>query len=316
MIEKKKILVTCPPMLQVLDKMQHIIKNSPICITAPNVVQTLTELELKELVPEHDGWIIGDDPATRGVFKAGVEGRLKAAVKWGVGVDNIDFKACEDLGIPIKNTPNVFGADVADIAIGYLIGLARNIYGVDRGVRSGEWLKIPGESINGKSLAIVGYGDIGRNICTRAIALGLNVLVYDPFINSDAQSKKISYEVWPHKIQNADFLIIACTLNSNNRHIINEHILSMLKPGVKIINVSRGALIDQNALIDALEVGRVGAAALDVYEYEPLPQNSKLRKFENIIFGTHNASNTLEGSLRVSIEALNKITEMLKNEKK
>jgi D-3-phosphoglycerate dehydrogenase len=101
-------------------------------------VQTLSVEELKELVPQHDGWIIGDDPATREVFMAGKAGKLKAAVKWGIGVDNVDFDACKDLGIPIVNTPNMFGGEVADIAVGYVIALARETFQIDDGIRQGS----------------------------------------------------------------------------------------------------------------------------------------------------------------------------------
>jgi len=120
-----KVLVTCPPMLGMIDAFQSIFDSHGIELTAPQVVQTLSVSQLKELVPQHDGWIIGDDPATREVFTAGKAGRLKAAVKWGIGVDNVDFSACRDLGIPITNTPNMFGGEVADVAVGYVWALAK-----------------------------------------------------------------------------------------------------------------------------------------------------------------------------------------------
>ena len=128
-----KILVTCPPMLRMIDEFRPIFAKAGVEITTPDVVQTLTVPELKELVPQHDGWIIGDDPATREVFEAGKQGRLRAAVKWGIGVDNVDFAACKDLGIPIINTPNMFGAEVADVAMCYVLALARETFLIDRG---------------------------------------------------------------------------------------------------------------------------------------------------------------------------------------
>ena len=147
-----KVLVTCPPMLGMLDSFGDTFKQLGVEITAPNVVQTLTVDELKLLVPKHDGWIIGDDPATRSVFEAGKRGSLRAAVKWGIGTDNVDFSACEDLGISIVNTPNMFGTEVADIAMGYIIGLARETFQIDRGVRAGFWPKPSGISLAGNQL--------------------------------------------------------------------------------------------------------------------------------------------------------------------
>jgi D-3-phosphoglycerate dehydrogenase len=125
-----KILITCPPMLRGIDQLKHFFEDKGIELILPEVVQTLTEEQLIELVPQVEGWIIGDDPATERVFQAGVEGKLKAAVKWGVGVDNVDFKACEKLGIPISNTPRMFGNEVADMALAYFTGLARDSYRV------------------------------------------------------------------------------------------------------------------------------------------------------------------------------------------
>ena len=115
-----KILITCPPMLRMIDAFRPLFQRHGADITTPDVVQILSVGELKHLVPLHDGWIIGDDPATRDVFEAGRAGRLKAAVKWGIGVDNVDFAACRDLGIPIINTPQMFGGEVADIKVGAL----------------------------------------------------------------------------------------------------------------------------------------------------------------------------------------------------
>jgi D-3-phosphoglycerate dehydrogenase len=123
-----KILLTCPPMLRAIDRFRGRFAELGHELTTPNVSQVLPESELIELVPQFDGWIIGDDPATAAVFEAGKAGNLKAAVKWGVGVDNVDFAACKRLGIPITNTPGMFGREVADMAMGYVIALARELF--------------------------------------------------------------------------------------------------------------------------------------------------------------------------------------------
>ncbi|MEJ2065806.1 MAG: NAD(P)-dependent oxidoreductase, partial [Reinekea sp.] len=165
-----KILVTCPPMLGMIDTFKPLFEEKGIELSAPKVVQTLSVDELKEIVPQHDGWIIGDDPATREVFEAGSKGKLKAAVKWGIGVDNVDFQACKDFNIPIINTPNMFGGEVADIAVGYVIALARETFEIDRGVRNGKWDKPRGISLSGKTVAVVGFGDIGKSTAKRLLA--------------------------------------------------------------------------------------------------------------------------------------------------
>jgi len=300
-----KILVTCPPMLNGINKFKHFFEEKGIELVLPKVVQVLSEDELIELVPKVDGWIIGDDPATERVFKAGVEGNLKAAVKWGVGVDNVDFKACEKLGIPISNTPLMFGNEVADMALAYLTGLARDSYRVDREVRKGNWIKPPGMSLDGKTVALVGIGDIGLAIARRLKAFGLKINAYDPFTRLNAKEANVDEILpFPEKLGEADFVILACALTASNFHLINAESLAKMKDGVIVINVSRGGLVDENALIEALGSGKVKSAGLDVFEVEPLPADSKLRQFEQCIYGTHNGSNTKEAVVRASLRAI------------
>ena len=129
------VLVTCPPMLGQIDRFTEFAASHGIRLVPAKVTQTLSVPELLELVPQYDGWIIGDDPATAEVFAAAKVGRLKAAVKWGIGVDNVDFAACKALDIPIINTPMMFGTEVADVATAYVIALARQLFVIDRGVR-------------------------------------------------------------------------------------------------------------------------------------------------------------------------------------
>jgi len=300
-----KVLVTCPPMLGMMEAFRPEFAARRIELTAPTVVQTLTVAELKTLVPQHDGWIIGDDPATREVFEAGKRGRLKAAVKWGVGVDNVDFAACKALDIPVANTPGVFGADVADLALSYIVALARETYAIDREVRAGGWPKPRGVSLGGKTLGLVGLGDVGRNLAQRALACGMTVVAWDPAPEVPGDlPERIERAPWPRRIGDADFLAVTCALNVGNRHMLGTDTLRAAKRGVRIVNVARGALIDEAAQIGAMQSGHVHSAALDVFETEPLPFDSPLRRFESCIMGSHNASNTDEGVIRASRHAM------------
>ena len=218
------------------------------------VKQTLTEEELLDIIPNFDGWIIGDDPATRKVLKVGSQGRLKAAVKWGIGVDNVDFEACKDFGINIKNTPGMFGKEVADIATGYVIALARQTFYIDRKIREGDWPKPVGISLNEKVAAVVGYGDIGKNTVERLRSLGMNILVYDPFIKEKISSPNISFANWPERIDEADFIIMNCALSASSFHMVNSEIFPKMKDGVRIVNVGRGQLVEEPALIRFLNL--------------------------------------------------------------
>lgn len=302
-----KVLVTCPPMLRMIDEFRPLFADKGIELTAPNVVQTLSVEELKVLVPQHDGWIIGDDPATREVFEAGKAGLLKAAVKWGIGVDNVDFSACKDLDIPIINTPNMFGGEVADIAVGYVIALARETFLIDRGVRAGAWLKPAGISLSGKKVALLGFGDIGRNVAKRLLAADMQVIAYDPYFKPYQGLESVEGKVWPEGIEGADFIVATCALTDSSRHMINVNTLAKAKQGVRVVNVARGPIIDETALIAAIESGHVHSAALDVFEIEPLPLTSPLHQHPRCIFGSHNASNTSDAVVRTSRIAIERL---------
>ena len=306
-----KILVTCPPMLRMIDSFRPLFAQHGDEITTPNVVQTLSVEELKTLVPQHDGWIIGDDPATREVFEAGKAGKLKAAVKWGIGVDNVDFAACKDLGIPITNTPNMFGGEVADIAVGYVIALARQTFDIDRGVRAGDWPKPRGISLAGKTVALVGYGDIGKNTAKRLLAADMRVVAYDPYATDDPSMLQVQRATWPQRINEADFIVINCALTPSSHHMLNAEVLAQCKPGVRVVNVGRGPVIDELGLEAALYSGQVYSAALDVFETEPLPMYSPLRSHPRCVFGAHNASNTEDAVIRTSHEAIQHLIKFL-----
>lgn len=306
-----KVLVTCPPMLGQLHKFIEPAKKLGLELVAADTTQILSEEELIAILPEYDGWIIGDDPATKAVFESGVSGNLKAAVKWGIGVDNVDFDACKKLGIPIINTPNMFGGEVADVAIALTLGLARQTYLIDRGVRAGDWPKPAGISVTGKHIGVVGFGDIGRNVVKRLSGFDVTVTVYDPGIEGNQGFDFVERAVFPAALEKCDFLIFTCALNQHNFHMLNAETLRLMKAGSRVINVARGPLIDEGALVQALQSGHISAAALDVFEVEPLPQYSPLRDMPQCIFGSHNGSNTIEGVDRATFKALEEIAGFL-----
>ena len=301
-----KVLVTCQPMLGMIEEFRPLFESRGVELTPAKVVQILSEDVLCALLPQYDGWIIGDDPATRRVFAAGKAGQLKAAVKWGIGVDNVDFAACKDFGLPITNCPNMFGAEVADVGMAYIGALARETFIIDRGVRAGQWPKPRGISLAGRTLGLVGLGDIGRNLARRALAADLKVVAYDPFYKGPLPNG-IARADWPNRIGEVDFLAFACALTPGNHHMLNTAVLAQAKPGVRVVNVARGPLIDEAALFAALQTGHVHSAALDVFEVEPLPAASPLRGLSQTIFGSHNGSNSADAVRRCSLFAVDKL---------
>lgn len=298
------VLITCPPMIKSMDALRHLFEEKGVRATCPEVIQAMSEEQLVRLVPRFDGWIIGDDPATRRVFEAGKDGLLKAAVKWGVGVDNVDFTAARDLAISIANTPNMFGGEVADIAMSYVTALARETFFVDREVRAGRWPKPSGLSLEGKIVGLIGFGNIGKAMAKRLLASDMKVIVYDPAVEVVSQTDAVELATWPYRVEECDFLILTCSLNALNKHMLDASVFARVKKGIRIVNVSRGALISESDLVDALKKETVHSAALDVFEAEPLPLSSPLRQFERCIFGSHNASNTKEAVMRASRRAM------------
>ena len=305
-----RVLITCPPMLGMIAELEPILDKTGWSTHCPDVVQTLSEDELVELLPEFDGWIIGDDPASSRVLAAGTKGKLRAAVKWGVGVDNVDFEAAKALGLPVRNTPGMFGREVADVAMSYVTALARETFAIDRGVRAGGWPKPRGISLADKTVGLIGFGDIGRSFARRAKAAEMKLVVYDPAFQPDP-TVDVEAATWPDRLESCDFLVFCCALTPKNRHMLNADTLAKCQPGVRVVNVARGPLIETEALVEGLTSGRVASAALDVMEVEPLPSDSPLRAHERCIFGSHNGSNTKEAVYATSERAVGILQEFL-----
>jgi len=185
---------------------------------AAKTTQVLSEDELIDILPAYDGWIIGDDPASKRVIGEAVKGKIKAAGKWGVGADNGDSPAFEALGSPVENTPGVFGGEVADVALTYTLGLARETYRIDREIRQNKsWPKPSGISMGGRKVALVGFGDIGRQTAKRILACGSEVIVYDPAY-APVDGLDVEVAAWPQRLEEADFLIFTCPLNRSEEH--------------------------------------------------------------------------------------------------
>ena len=162
-------------------------------------------------------------------------------------------------------------------------------------------------SLEGKKVALLGFGDIGFNIAKRLVAADVQVIAYDPAVEGTKGLEGVSRSEWPERVAEADFIVLTCSLNRATFHIVSAELLEQCKDGVKIVNVARGALIDEEALVGALSSGKVSAAALDVFELEPLPTSSALRDFPQCIFGSHNGSNTKDAVIRTSHQAIKKL---------
>lgn len=311
-MNRARVLVTCPQLQRTIEEHRARLEGDGIEIVIPrDVQQQLSEEELIDLLPGSDGIIAGDDPLTAEVLAHA--DRLRVISKWGVGIDNIDLGAAARLGIRVANTPGMFGDEVADVVIGYLILMARQLHRVDTLAKSGEWPKVEGVSLAGRTMGIVGLGAIGRAVAKRAISMGMTVMGTDIDETNAAAGAALGVRLasFEELLSQVDVLTLNCPLTADNRHMINAATLGTMRRGAWIINTARGPLIDEAALVAALASGGVGAAALDVFEVEPLPADSALREFENVILGSHNSSNTAEAVRRTNLHAIQNLVDGL-----
>lgn len=249
-----------------------------------------------------DGVIAGDDVIDASVLEAGKASRLAAIVKWGIGTDSIDKAHAKALGIPVYNTPGVFANEVADLAASHLLMLTRGTHLMHRSIIEGGWRKIEGRTLAGMTAGIVGLGSIGLGIAARCKAFGMTAIGSDvrPVDAGVLAAAGVAQVTFEEVLSRSDAILIACNLTPENRHLINRAAIARMRRGVLVVNVSRGPLIDESALVEALASGQVGGAGLDVFETEPLPAASPLRRFDNCVFTTHNGSNTREAVARIN----------------
>lgn len=308
-----RVLVSCPNMLHRIGIYLPVMERAELEVDAPPVEQQLDESQLLEIIDRYDGVIAGDDAFTADVIAAGSRGRLRAISKWGVGTDNIDLEAAKRHAVTVTNTPGVFGEEVADVIVGYMVMLARQLHRIDSAVRSGRWMKPFGTSLKGRTLGIVGLGSIGSALVPRGVAMGMTVVGTDPLAEAQQAARRQGAEVQPldEVVASADFLALCCPLTDSNHHLLDSARLGAMKAGAYFINTSRGPLVDQAALTERLANGHLGGAALDVFEEEPLPPDDPIRSFDHVILGSHNSSNTAEAVDRVSRLAIENLLEAL-----
>jgi len=253
----------------------------------------MEEDELLSYAGQFDGAICGDDRYTLRVIEACAP-RLKVISKWGTGIDSIDAQACSRYGIKIGRTLNAFTTPVADTVLGYLLAFSRRQPWMDKAMKSGEWEKIPGKALCESTLGVVGVGNIGKAVTRRARAFGMQVLGTD-IIDIDhvfISETGIQMTDLQSLLSESDFVSINCDLNPTSQHLMNAETFALMKPSAVLINTARGPIVDEKALIEALQAERLAGAALDVFEVEPLPLDSPLMEMENVLLAPHNSNSS------------------------
>ncbi len=274
-----------------------------------DVRDDITPDELPKVLPEYDGMVVRSRTKVRQPL-IDVCPKLKVIVRGGVGLDTIDAEYARSKGITVMNTPMASSASVAELAIGYMFMLARALYQATSSVKAEKWEKksFEGDEIGGKTLGLVGIGNIGKEVARRANALGMTVVAYDPYIK---QAEGVKLVTLDELLVTSDYISLHLPKTKESAAMISKDQFAKMKNGVRIVNCARGGIIDEAALYDALTNGKVAGAALDVYAEEP-PTDWKLEKLPNVIGSPHIGAATHEAQGRVGAEVADKLIEFAK----
>lgn len=287
-----------------------ILESQGYSITWNPVGRPLKEQELLELIPGMDALITGTDEVTEKVIVAGLPS-LKVIGKYGVGYDNIDVAAAQKYGIQITFTPGVLTKSVAELAMGLMLATARNTAAMDRFVRQGKWERITGTELSGKTLGIIGTGNIGREVGKRAAAFDMDIIAYDVWPNSDfAEKYGVRYVPLSELFEKADFISLHTPSTPETIGMINIESLQSMKNTAVLINTARGDLIVEEDLLKALQEGIIAGAGLDTFTVEPL-RDERFFHLNNVVLSPHAGSNTRETVYRMSVMAANDVVAVL-----
>ena len=308
-----KVLVSAPYFLPVMETYRQRLAQEGVELIPAEVNERLSEEELLTVMGDIDGIICGDDRITERVLEAAP--RLKVISKWGTGIDSIDAEAAGRQGIPVYRTRNAFSEPVADTVLGYMLTFARKLPWLDRDIRQGRWEKPRLMALGECVLGVVGVGDCGKAVVRRAVSFGMRVLGNDIIKLPDDFVTATGLEVVSLEklLATVDFVSLNTDLNVTSYHLIGNAQLELMKFGAYLINTSRGPVVEEPALIQALQQHRIAGAALDVFEEEPLPAASPLRVIDSCLLAPHTANSSPrawdrvhENTVRNLLEGLHK----------
>ena len=300
-------------MLLSIDRFRPVLEHYELdLLIAPEVHERLEEADLLKYAGQFDGTICGDDRYSARVLEA-CSPRLKVISKWGTGIDSIDAAACERLGIKLGRTTNAFTLPVADTVMGYLLAFARRQPWMDKAMKAGVWDKLPGRALHECTLGVIGVGAIGKTLTRRARAFGMKVLGND-IVEIDhvfIAETGIQMTSLERLLSTSDFVSVNCDLNPTSRHLINARTLRMMRKEAILVNCARGPIVDETALVQALQAGEIAGAALDVFEVEPLPADSPLKQMDNVLLAPHNSNSSPAAWERVHWNTIKNLIEGL-----
>jgi len=289
----KTVLLTAPYMLPVYHRFQPVFEHYGLAVIKADVNERMEEEDILAYAGQFDGTVCGDDRYTARAIEACIP-RLKVISKWGTGIDSIDQEAAKAHGVMVGNTPNAFTLPVADTVMGYLLAFARRQPWMNTAMKSGQWEKLPGRSLSECTLGVIGVGNIGKALLRRAKAFGMTLLGNDIIEIPPDFIQEVGVEMTDldNLLERADFVSVNCDLNPTSQHLVNGETLRKMKPTAVLINTARGPIVDERALVKALQAEEIAGAAMDVFEVEPLPEDSPLLKMGQVMLAPHNANSS------------------------
>ena len=274
----------------------------------------LTSAEVAQLLPGIDGYIAGLDGIDANALKTA--DRLKVIARYGVGVDNVDLAAAREKGIIVTNTPGANSVSVAELALGLMLALARQIPEAVEAVHQGKWPRYPGISLEGKTVGILGLGEIGKQFARRLASFDCKILAFDPFADSAfASDNHVELVSMDEVIEQADFISLHLPLLPETRDLVNETFLNKMKKGSFLINTSRGETVNEDALLKALQSGHIKGAGLDAFMVEPPNPGNPLLALPQVIATPHLGAQTDGATSNMGWLAMRDCLAVLKNEK-
>ncbi len=312
---KFRALITAPPILPKIFNYKDLFEKNSVEIVIPpyKVVESLNEDQLLQLLDNIDGIICGDDKLTKNVLMQ--MKKLKVISKWGTGIDSIDKNYAENHNIKVLRVKDIFSEPVSDTVLAYILLFSRKIIEKHNLVKNNLWEKVESYTLKEKSLGIIGLGHIGKLIAKKASVLGMKVYGNDVSDVSNDFVKETGIKIVELKtlLKESDFITLHCDLNDSSFHLIGSSEIKLMKKNSVIINTSRGEIIDQPALEKALQNNIILGAALDVFEIEPLPNDSVLKGMDNVMLSPHNSNASPMIFDKVDIASINNLFNGLTN---
>lgn len=313
MSDKLRVLITAPPILPSVPEYLPLLAEVGVEGFVPDfdVIESLSEEELNRLLVDVDGILCGDDAISKAVLEKA--NKLKVVSKWGTGIDSIDSKAAAELGITVRRVEDAFANPVSDTVLTYILMFARQVIQKHQLVRDGDWRKVKSFSLSEQTLGVIGVGHIGKAVIERARAFGMKVYGCDTKSMSEDYIHHSGIEMVSREqlFSESDFISLNCDLNKTSQHILDADAFKQMKSTACVINTARGSLIDETALVEALQSGQIGGAGLDVFEVEPLPDDSPLCQMDNVWLSPHNSNASPSVFKRVDQVSINNLLSSL-----